>query len=221
MAKIFESFLGTGALNKDPGYDRATYNWPGKSAITVTACFAQTAILKILEEKAADEGPVDKVIFLPDQFLGKHVASQTGVELVLWHGRCEVHEKFTAGEARHARERFDAKLVAHPECPPEVLAEADFVGSTSAMGRWLAKEQPKRVALITECSMADNLRAQFPRTEFIKPCNLCPHMQRITLPNIYAALRDLRHEIHIPADIIERARGSLTRMLAVGRQERV
>ncbi|KAB2896055.1 MAG: quinolinate synthase NadA [Dokdonella sp.] len=164
---------------------------------------------------------VDKVIFLPDQFLGKHVAKHTGVELVLWHGRCEVHEKFTAGEARHAREQFDAKLVAHPECPPEVLAEADFVGSTSAMGRWLAKEQPKRVALITECSMADNLRAQFPQTEFIKPCNLCPHMQRITLPNIYAALRDLKHEIHIPADIIERARGSLTRMLAVGRAERV
>ncbi len=148
---------------------------------------------------------VDKVIFLPDAFLGAHVAKHTGVELVLWHGRCEVHEKFTAAEARHARERFDAKLVAHPECPPEVLAEADFVGSTSAMGKWLAREQPKRVALITECSMADNLRAQFPATEFIKPCNLCPHMQRITLPNIYASLRDLRHVIEIPADIAARA----------------
>ena len=164
---------------------------------------------------------VDKVIFLPDAFLGAHVAKHTGVELVLWHGRCEVHEKFTAAEARHARERFDAKLVAHPECPPEVLAEADFVGSTSAMGKWLAREQPKRVALITECSMADNLRAQFPATEFIKPCNLCPHMQRITLPNIYASLRDLRHVIEIPADIAARARLSLTRMLAVGRGERV
>lgn len=164
---------------------------------------------------------VDKVIFLPDAFLGAHVAKHTKVEVVLWHGRCEVHEKFTASEARHARERFDAKLVAHPECPPEVLAEADFVGSTSAMGQWLAREQPRRVALITECSMADNLRAKFPATEFIKPCNLCPHMQRITLQNIYASLRDLRHVIEIPADIAARARLSLTRMLAVGRGERV
>src|SRR3546814_2156665 len=82
-------------------------------------------------------------------------------------------------EARHTRERFDAKIVAHPECPPEVLAEADFVGSTSAMGKWLEKEQPQRVAMITECSMADNLRNRFPQVEFIKPCNLCPHMKRI------------------------------------------
>jgi quinolinate synthase len=164
---------------------------------------------------------MDKVIFLPDRFLGAHVATQTEVELILWDGRCEVHEKFTAGEARHARERYDAKLVAHPECPPEVLAEADFVGSTSAMGRWLAKERPARVALITECSMADNLRARFPATEFIKPCNLCPHMQRITLQSIYACLRDLRHEIQVPEGIAERARRALTHMLAVGRAERV
>lgn len=161
----------------------------------------------------------DKVIFLPDEFLGRHVASQTSVELVLWHGHCEVHEKFTAREARHARKRFDARLVAHPECPPEVLAEADFVGSTTAMGKWLARERPQRVALITECSMADNLRAQFPDTEFIKPCNLCPHMQRITLRNVYASLRDLKHAIEIPADVIAGARRALERMLAVGRRE--
>ncbi|MEY2161239.1 MULTISPECIES: quinolinate synthase NadA [Pseudomonadota] len=162
-----------------------------------------------------------KVIFLPDEFLGRHVASQTDVELVLWHGHCEVHEKFTAQQVRHAREQFGAKLVAHPECPPEVLAEADFVGSTTAMGKWLARKQPERVALITECSMADNLRTQFPRTQFIKPCNLCPHMQRITLQNIYAALRDLRHAIEIPADTIAGARRALERMLAVGRRETV
>jgi len=162
-----------------------------------------------------------KVIFLPDEFLGRYVAGRTGVELVLWHGRCEVHEKFTAQQARHARETFDAKLVAHPECPPEVLAEADFVGSTTAMGKWLARRQPARVALITECSMADNLRAQFPQTEFIKPCNLCSHMQRITLQNIYAALRDLKHAIEIPVDVIAGARRALERMLAVGRRETV
>ncbi|HET8897539.1 MAG TPA: quinolinate synthase NadA [Rhodanobacteraceae bacterium] len=162
-----------------------------------------------------------RVIFLPDEFLGRHVAKQTAVEIILWHGRCEVHEKFTAGEARHARERFDAKLVAHPECSPEVLAEADFVGSTTAMGAWLERERPKRVAMITECSMADNLKSQFPRTEFIKPCNLCPHMQRITLENIYASLRDMKHVIEIPADIIHGARRALDRMLAVGRRETV
>ncbi len=162
-----------------------------------------------------------RVIFVPDRFLGSYVASQTRVELLLWNGRCEVHEKFTAQQARHARERFDAKLVAHPECPPEVWAEADFVGSTSAMVRWLAKEQPARVALITECSMADNLRAQFPHTEFIKPCNLCPHMQQITLQNIYSCLRDLRPVVEVPAEVAARARAALTRMLAVGRRETV
>ncbi len=162
----------------------------------------------------------EKVIFLPDEYLGRYVANQTQVELVLWKGRCEVHEQFTAQQARHAREQFNALLVAHPECSPEVLAEADFVGSTTAMSKWLEREQPKRVALITECSMADNLRAQFPATEFIKPCNLCPHMQRITLPNIYAALRDMRHAIEIPADTIVRAAAALQRMLAVGRTER-
>jgi len=162
-----------------------------------------------------------RVIFLPDEFLGRHVASQTRVELVLWHGRCEVHEKFTAQQVRHVREQFGTRVVAHPECSPEVLAEADFVGSTTAMGKWLAREKPGRVAMITECSMADNLRAQFPQTEFIKPCNLCPHMQRITLQNIYAALRDLKHVIEIPADTVAGARRALQRMLAVGRRETV
>ena len=161
----------------------------------------------------------DTVIFLPDEFLGKHVASQTDVRIILWHGHCEVHEKFTAQQARHARERFGAKLVAHPECPPEVLAEADFVGSTTAMGKWLERERPEKVAMITECSMADNLRVQFPATQFIKPCNLCPHMQRITLPKIHAALAELKHAIEIPPDVIAGARRALDRMLAVGRRE--
>ena len=162
----------------------------------------------------------DRVIFLPDEYLGRYVASRTSIELVLWNGRCEVHERFTAQQARHARIQFNAALVAHPECPPEVLAEADFVGSTTAMGKWLEREKPARVALITECSMADNLRAQFPTTEFIKPCNLCPHMQRITLPNTHAALRDMRHAIDLPSDVIVRARSALQRMLVVGRHDR-
>ena len=184
------------------------------------ACCTSANATQVVDAIAAEFG-VSKVIFLPDRFLGAWVAQQTGIELVLWNGQCEVHEKFTAMEARHTRERFDAKIVAHPECPPEVLAEADFVGSTSAMGKWLEKEKPERVAMITECSMADNLRNQFPQVEFIKPCNLCPHMKRITLPNIYACLQDMRNEVHVPEDVAVRARQALARMLAVGRRDRV
>ncbi|WP_454830973.1 quinolinate synthase NadA [Pseudoxanthomonas wuyuanensis] len=180
------------------------------------ACCTSANAVQVVEAMGAE-----RVIFLPDRFLGSHVASQTDVELVLWDGRCEVHEQFTAQQARHARDRFDASLVAHPECPPEVLAEADFVGSTTAMAGWLEKERPQRVALITECSMADNLRAQFPDIEFIKPCNLCPHMKKITLPNIHACLADLHYEVDVPADIALRARDALQRMLAVGRRDRV
>jgi quinolinate synthase len=184
------------------------------------ACCTSANAVQVVNAVAAEFG-VNKIIFLPDRYLGAWVATQTPVELVLWNGQCEVHEKFTAMEARHTRERFDAKIVAHPECPPEVLAEADFVGSTSAMGKWLEKEKPVRVAMITECSMADNLRNQFPQVEFIKPCNLCPHMKRITLPNIYACLRDMNNEIHVPEDVIAKARKALDRMLAVGRGEKV
>lgn len=184
------------------------------------ACCTSANAAQVVEAMAAEFG-TGKVIFLPDRYLGAWVARQTGVELVLWNGQCEVHEKFTAIEARHTRERFDAKIVAHPECPPDVLAEADFVGSTSAMGRWLAQEKPARVTMITECSMADNLRNQFPQVEFIKPCNLCPHMKRITLPNIHACLRELRHEVTVPEDIARRARKALHRMLAVGRRDPV
>lgn len=184
------------------------------------ACCTSANAAQVVNAVAAEFG-VDKVIFLPDRYLGVWVAQQTGIELVLWDGACEVHEKFTALEARHTRERFGARIVAHPECAPEVLAEADFVGSTSAMGQWLAKQKPTRVAMITECSMADNLRNQFPQVEFIKPCNLCPHMKRITLPNIHACLRDLRHEVTVPNDVAISARRALQRMLAVGRSELV
>lgn len=188
-------------------------------AVSDSCCTSANAV-QVVEAVAAEFG-VDKVIFLPDRYLGAWVASQTDIELVLWDGACEVHEKFTAIEARHTRERFNAKIVAHPECPPEVLAEADFVGSTSAMGKWLEKAKPERVAMITECSMADNLRNDFPQVEFIKPCNLCPYMKKITLPKIHACLSDLSNEVVVPAEDIAGARKALDRMLAVGRRDRV
>ena len=180
------------------------------------ACCTSANAVQVVEAMGSE-----RVIFLPDRFLGAHVQTQTEVELILWHGACEVHERFTGQQARHARERYNAKLAAHPECPPEVLEEADFVGSTAAMGRWLAQAKPERVALITECSMADNLRTQFPDIAFVQPCNLCPHMKRITLPNIHASLVEMRHEVQVPDDVAAGARRALARMLEVGRRERV
>ena len=202
---------------RHPGAPVVTYvNTSAAVKAESDACCTSANALEVVESMGAD-----KVIFLPDQFLGRHVASMTSVELVLWEGRCEVHERFTAQQARHARARFDARVIAHPECPPEVLEEADFVGSTTAMGRWLERERPARVALITECSMGDNLRTRFPDIEFVKPCNLCPHMKRITLPGIFDCLRDLQHRVEIDAETSRRARTALERMLAVGRRERV
>lgn len=180
------------------------------------ACCTSANAVQVVEAMGSD-----KVIFVPDRYLGTHIAKMTGVELILWDGTCEVHETFTAQQVRHAREQYKAVVVAHPECPPDVLEEADFVGSTSAMGAWLEKHQPKRVALITECSMGDNLQMRFPEIEFVKPCNMCPHMKRINLQNIYEALRDLKYEVHVTTETARRAQGAVDRMLAVGRRERV
>ena len=162
---------------------------------------------------------VKRVIFLPDEFLGKWVASQTGVDVILWKGHCMVHERFTPDEIRRFRAAYNGEIevLAHPECPPEVLAEADFVGSTGGLIRRVGETQPPRVLLVTECSMAANVSVNFPNTEFVKPCNICPHMNRITLPGIYESLRDLKFEITIPPEVAERAKVAVDRMLAVGR----
>ena len=134
---------------------------------------------------------VPEVIFIPDQFLGKYVAGKTTVRLILWQGACEVHERFTGPEIREFRGMHPGiHVMAHPECPPDVLAEADYVGSTSAMIAHVGKLRPRQVAMITECSMAGNVAVEFPEVEFIQPCNLCPHMQRITLPKILRSPRN-------------------------------
>lgn len=159
---------------------------------------------------------VDRVIFLPDQYLGRWVATQTEVEIILWEGACEVHERFTAEELRGYRSLNPGiQIIAHPECPPDVLDEADFVGSTAGMINWVKSERPRQVVMVTECSMSDNVAVESPGTEFLRPCNLCPHMKRITLENIRDALRDMKHEVSIDPAIAERARKSVERMLAV------
>jgi quinolinate synthase len=164
---------------------------------------------------------VDRVIFLPDEFLGKYVASKTDVQIILWKGHCEVHERFTGQELRdyRAAQGGDVQILAHPECPPEVLAEADFVGSTAAMIRHVGEARPRRVVLITECSMSDNVAVEYPDVEFIRPCNLCPHMKRITLPKILRSLQTMTHQVEVDPEVAGRARLAVERMLAVGRRE--
>ena len=163
---------------------------------------------------------VDKVIFLPDQYLGQYVASKTSVKVILWQGACEVHERFSGEELRsYRRAHGNVRILAHPECPPDVLLEADFVGSTAAMVTHLAERRPRRVVMITECSMSDNVAVQFPDIEFTRPCNLCPHMRRITLPRIHDALLHMRHEVQVDPAIAVRARQAVERMLAIGRKE--
>jgi quinolinate synthase len=158
----------------------------------------------------------DRVIFLPDQYLGRWVASQTGVEVILWEGSCMVHERFTGEQLRgYRKDHPGIRVIAHPECPPDVLAEADFVGSTAGMISWVEKNRPPRVVMVTECSMSDNVAAEVRDVEFIRPCNLCPHMKRITLEGIAASLRDMQHEVKVAPAVAERARRAVTRMLEV------
>ena len=162
----------------------------------------------------------DRVIFTPDQYLGKWVATQTDVDVILWEGTCMVHERFTGQEiSDYKRDMAGISVIAHPECPPDVLAEADYVGSTHGMIQWIGLNQPGQVMMITECSMADNVAEQAPNTEFVRPCNLCPHMKRITLENIRTSLATLTHQIEIDPHIADRARLAVAKMLEVGRQD--
>ncbi|WP_353642647.1 quinolinate synthase NadA [Mesorhizobium sp. WSM2239] len=159
---------------------------------------------------------VPRVIMLPDEYLAENIATQTDVEIIAWKGHCEVHERFTPADIRQLREDHPGVTVlAHPECPPEVVAEADFSGSTAAMSDYVGSEKPPRVVLITECSMSDNVAVEHPDVEFIRPCNLCPHMKRITLANIRSALEQNRHAVRIEPRIAGRARLAIERMLAI------
>jgi len=157
-----------------------------------------------------------RVIMLPDRFLAANVAKQTDVEILVWEGACEVHELFTAGDVRELREAHPGALVlAHPECPPEVVAEADFSGSTTQMSAFIGARHPAEAVLLTECSMSDNIAGEHPDVQFLKPCNLCPHMKRITLPAIRRALETMTNEVTIAPELAARARRSVERMTAL------
>lgn len=161
---------------------------------------------------------VDRVIMLPDEFLAQNTAAQMpGIEIITWKGHCEVHERFTPEDIRDVRESYpDVVVLAHPEAPPQVVAEADFAGSTARMAEFVGQKRPARVALITECSMSDNVAALYPDIQFVRPCNLCPHMKLITLPKIRQALEQRQHEVTIDPAVAEKARLAVERMLVAG-----
>jgi len=160
----------------------------------------------------------ERVIFLPDQYLARYVAAQTAVKIIAWKGACEVHERFTADELASYRAADPSlQIIAHPECPPDVLEEADYTGSTAGMIEWVRNKRPRRVVMVTECSMADNVQAELPDVEFVRPCNLCPHMKRITLPKILDSLVYLKEEVVIDPAIVARARRSVERMVSLKR----
>ena len=159
-----------------------------------------------------------KVIFLPDDYLAKYVASQTDVEIISWKGICIVHDQFNENEIKNIRKNNPGiKIIAHPECPPEVIKASDFAGSTSGMINYVKDNQPKKVMMVTECSMSDNVQVDNPNVQFIRPCNLCPHMKRITLPKILDCLENETNEIIMTDETIKKARKSVERMTKVGR----
>ena len=196
-----------------PGVPVVTYvNTSADVKAESDVCCTSANAVQIVESLGTD-----RVIFLPDNYLGKYVAQQTDVEVILWHGTCEVHERFTGAELRDYRAAHEGiQVIAHPECPPDVLEEADFVGSTSGMINHVAKTRPAKVVMVTECSMSDNVAVELPDVEFIRPCNLCPHMKRITLPKILAALEHLQYEVKVDPETAEKARQAVERMLDVG-----
>jgi quinolinate synthase len=161
---------------------------------------------------------VKKVIFLPDDYLAKYVASQTDVEIISWKGICIVHDQFNEKEIHDIRKNNPGiKIIAHPECPPDVIKASDFAGSTSGMIKYVQDNQPKKVMMVTECSMSDNIQVENPNVDFIKPCNMCPHMKKITLPKILDCLENETGEIIMDKETIDKARISVEKMAAIGR----
>lgn len=206
---------------KYPGLPVVTYvntsaEVKAESDITCTSSNAVQVV-----EAIAQAWGVRRVIMIPDEFLARNVAAMTKIEIIAWHGRCEVHERFTAADIAELRAAHPGLVVlAHPECAPDVMAGADFAGSTAALSHYVEVHAPGKVVLLTECSMSDNVAAAHPRTEFVRPCNLCPHMKRITLAGIYDSLLHMRHEVHVAPHIQIRAKAAIDAMLALPKPAR-
>jgi len=201
---------------KYPGLPVVTYvNTSAEVKAESDICCTSGNAVKVVEAIAREFG-TDTVIMIPDKYLARNVANQTGVKVITWEGACEVHERFTPAQIRDYRAAHPGiTVLAHPECPPEVVAEADFAGSTAAMIGYVGAHRPRRVVMVTECSMSDNVAVEYPDVEFVRPCNLCPHMKRITLDGILHSLQTMTTEVIVPADIAARAKAPIDRMLAV------
>ena len=199
---------------KYPGVPVVSYvNTSADVKAETDICCTSANAIKVVESLG-----VKKVIFLPDDYLAKYVASNTSIEIIPWKGTCIVHEQFTAKEINEIKKQNPGIVViAHPECPPDVIGAADFAGSTSGMSEYVKKNQPKKVMMVTECSMSDNVQVENPKVEFIKPCNLCPYMKKITLPKILDCLEKESNEIVIKDNLIEKARLAVERMTSIGR----
>ncbi|MCG6949198.1 MAG: quinolinate synthase NadA [Acidobacteria bacterium] len=199
---------------KYPGVPVVTYvNTSAEVKAETDVCCTSANAVEVVESLG-----VERVIFLPDEYLGKWVAANTDVEVILWNGHCEVHEQFSVADVERYRQHFPGvQVIAHPECDLDVLEAADMVGSTSGMIDWVGRHRPQQVVMITECSMSDNVAVEFPEVEFVRPCTICPHMKRITLDNIVTSLERMQHPVEVPPDVAERARRSVERMLEVGR----
>lgn len=195
---------------KHPGVPVVAYvNTSADVKAEVDICCTSSNAVKVVESLN-----VPQVIFLPDRFLAANVANQTGVKIIAWNGACEVHERFTAEEIREFRGAHPGiEIIGHPECPPEVIAECDFSGSTAGMINYVKTRKPKKVLMVTECSMSDNIAAETPDVDFVRPCNFCPHMRRITLPGILHALQTMTTKVEIEESLAARARRSVQRMI--------
>ncbi|MFL2524954.1 MAG: quinolinate synthase NadA [Pelagibacteraceae bacterium] len=202
-------------LKKDnPGVPVVTYvNTSADVKAETDICCTSANAVKIIESLN-----VDKVIFLPDEYLAKYVASKTNVEIISWNGKCEVHERFTDKEIFELRKKYPSlKVVSHPECPPDVIKASDYTGSTGSMINYVKNTEAKDIFLVTECSMSDNIQIENPDINFVKPCNLCPHMKKITLQGILRSLKEEINFVEIDSKIIQRAKGAIEKMIAVGR----
>ena len=199
---------------KYPGVPVVSYvNTSADVKAETDVCCTSANAIKVIESLG-----VKKVIFLPDDYLAKYVASNTNVEIISWKGTCIVHEQFTSKEINEIKKQNPGIVViAHPECPPDVINASDFAGSTTGMSEYVKKNQPKKVMMVTECSMSDNVQVENPKVQFIKPCNLCPYMKKITLPKILDCLEKETNEIIIPKNLIKKARESVERMTLIGR----
>jgi quinolinate synthase len=202
---------------RHPGVPVVTYvNTSAEVKAETDICCTSANAVEVVESLGAD-----RVIFLPDEYLGRWVQANTDVEVILWTGRCEVHEKFTVEEVQAYRDQFPGvQVIAHPECSLEVLEAADMVGSTSAMIRYLGEQRPEKVVMITECSMSDNVSAEYPEIDFVRSCTICPHMKKITLESVVASLKQRQFAVEIAPEVAVRALRAVERMIEVGRGER-